>query len=286
MDSLLLINARLSLLAALSKQEVDRGKRSLLAKEASALETRLIVRSKGTYTSLATLSSRAGDVQRAMGIPLEMKDCGLTPTLGIYSALIRGLTLSRKPREALKVYEIMKADRITPDLHLLASLILAQPDIDHVDNFLRQVRGEFGDFQPDIVLYNAMVKVASLSDDLSRCNALMSEMQIQGISPDVYTYQSLLHCLARRGELEQCRWIVRKHVPIVVAETVSSLVHASINGKHKPDSILVTLAEFSHIRPNDQLIAALYQAASRVATNTDRMAAERLVRQAEGMISR
>jgi pentatricopeptide repeat protein len=266
--------------------QVDRGKRSLLAKEALKLWALLELSSEATYTSMVTLLSRGGDLERAVNIPHEMKQRGLKPKIGIYAALIRGCTLSQRPLEALKVYEIMKCARIKPDLHLLASLTLAQPDIVHVDKFHQQVKAEFGYFQPDVVLFNAMVKVASLSDGISRCYDLISEMKIQGCRPDVYTYQSLLHCLARRGELDECRRVVRAHIPRVVSETVSSLVHASINGDHKPETILATLSEFKHIRPNDQLISALYQAASRLSTDSESKIAKELVHKADRMTSK
>merc|ERR1719397_1230091 len=200
---------------------------------------------------------------------------------------------SKKFDHAFEVFGYMKMKKIRPDVMFVAAMLLACKNVEHMEEFLTEVKKYVNPkkFIEDVGFFNAQLKLASQHDDFPKCLALMRELRERKIQPDIYSYNSLLNTLARRGDLEACMMTVMEYMvgrdqiePVI--HTVNSLLIAALNGGKKAEVMLEICYEFSHIKPVDTTISILFQAASRFAYLGEWDSMRQLVTHAEFLMDR
>lgn len=173
-----------------------------------------------TYSALMDGLCKGGCSSQAMELLEMMISKRLRPNTITYSTLIHGLCKEGKLREALEILDRMKLQGLKPDAGLYGKIISGFCDIckfQEAANFLDEM--VLGGISPNrltwslhVRIYNMVVQGLCTNGDPNRAFQLYLSMRTRGISIDAGTFDSLVKCFSKRGDLHKAAHIVDEMV--------------------------------------------------------------------------
>ncbi|KAK0579236.1 hypothetical protein LWI29_023253 [Acer saccharum] len=183
------------------------------------------MRSKGiepnvfTYGFLMNGLCKDGHSSQAMELLEMMISKRCTPNMIIYTTLINGVCKEGKLQEAVEILERMKIQGFNPDAGLHGKIITGFCDIckfQEAANLLDEM--VLGGISPNqltwslhVRIHNSVVKGLCRSDP-NRAFLLYLSMRTRGISIGAATYDSLVTCFCKKGDLQKAARIVEEMV--------------------------------------------------------------------------
>ncbi|CAL5411286.1 unnamed protein product [Camellia sinensis] len=173
-----------------------------------------------TYSSLMDGLGKGGRTSQAMELLEIMVSKRHKPNMITYSTLIHGLCKEGKLREALEILDRMKLQGLKPDAGLYWKIINGFCDIHkfkEAANFLDEMVLE--GISPNRVtwslhvkIHNAVVQGLLIETDPNRAFHLYVSMRARGLSVEAKTFESLVDCFCKKGDIHKAARIVDEMV--------------------------------------------------------------------------
>ncbi|XP_057949935.1 pentatricopeptide repeat-containing protein At5g46100 [Malania oleifera] len=173
-----------------------------------------------TYSSLMDGLCKSGRSSEAMELLEIMVAKRLAPNMITYSTLIHGLCTEGKLQEATEILDRMKLQGLKPDAGLYSKLINGFCDIRNFQdaaNFLDEMVLE--GISPNRVtwslhvrIHNAVAQGLCTGGGPNRAFQLYLSMRTRGISIDARTFDSLVNCFCKKGDLNKVARIIDEMV--------------------------------------------------------------------------
>ncbi|KAF3947720.1 hypothetical protein CMV_026180 [Castanea mollissima] len=173
-----------------------------------------------TYSALMDGFCKGGRSSQAMELLEMMISKRQRPNMITYSTLIHGLCKEGKLREALEILDRMKLQGLKPDAGLYMKIINGFCDVSKFQeaaNFLDEM--VLGGISPNrltwslhVRIYNMVVQGLCTNGDPNRAFQLYLSMRSRGISINTGTFDSLVECFCKRGDLHKAARIVDEMV--------------------------------------------------------------------------
>lgn len=173
-----------------------------------------------TYSSLMDGFCKGGRSSQAMELLDLMVSKRLLPNTVTYSTLLHGLCEEGKLREALEILDKMKLQGLKPDAGQYGKIIIGFCDVSKFQeaaNFLDEMI--LGGISPNrltwslhVRIHNAVVQGLCSSGNPSRAFQLYLSMRTRGITIDVKTFDTLVKCICKKGDLHKAYRIVDEMV--------------------------------------------------------------------------
>ncbi|KAL6191720.1 hypothetical protein ACLB2K_038110 [Fragaria x ananassa] len=173
-----------------------------------------------TYSSLMDGFCKGGRSSEAMELLDLMVSKRLLPNIVTYSTLLHGLCEEGKLREALEILDKMKLQGLKPDAGQYGKIITGFCNVSKFQeaaNFLDEM--VFGGISPNrltwslhVRIHNAVVQGLCNSGNLTRAFQLYLSMRTRGFSIDAETFDTLVKCICKKGDLHKAYRIVDETV--------------------------------------------------------------------------
>ncbi|KAJ6343769.1 hypothetical protein OIU76_005505 [Salix suchowensis] len=154
-----------------------------------------------TFNSLLAVCSRGGLWEAARSLSSEMLNRGIEQDIFTYNTLLDAVCKGGQmdmAYEIIRVFEEMKAGRISPNLLTYSTLI----DVYSKGGLYREAMDVFREFKKaglkaDVVLYSAVIDALCKNGLVESAVSLLDEMTKEGIRPNVVTYNSIIDAFGR-----------------------------------------------------------------------------------------
>ncbi|KAI8525559.1 hypothetical protein RHMOL_Rhmol13G0239800 [Rhododendron molle] len=173
-----------------------------------------------TYSSLMDGLCKGGCSSQAMALLEIMLSKRHKPNMVTYSTLIHGLCKEGKLREALEILDRMKLQGLKPDAGLYSKIIIGFCDVHKFQkaaNFLDEMVLE--GISPNrltwslhVRIHNTVVQGLLSEIDPNRAFQLYLSMRTRGLSVEAKTFDSLVHCFCKKGDLHKAARIFEEMV--------------------------------------------------------------------------
>ncbi|CAM9125160.1 unnamed protein product [Ectocarpus fasciculatus] len=183
-----------------------------------------------TFNSILTGLTKGGDTLRVIEVfnkYLRQDDSGhgssVAPTLVSYNLVLQALCLENDKRQARLVDAEMRRRGIKPDNITLAALVRLQFSREDVYNVMETARKLRID--PSLTFLNSCIRALGDHSDVYGAFQVMERIKaLEGIQPDVFSYNSLIYALVQEPwvfeEIEDVGSV--EDIPEVTALTASS----------------------------------------------------------------
>ncbi|CAM9131809.1 unnamed protein product [Ectocarpus sp. 12 AP-2014] len=183
-----------------------------------------------TFNSILTGLTKGGDTLRVIEVfnkYLRQDDSGhgssVAPTLVSYNLVLQALCLENDKRQARLVDAEMRRRGIKPDNITLAALVRLQFSREDVYNVMETARKLRID--PSLTFLNSCIRALGDHSDVYGAFQVMERIKaLEGIQPDVFSYNSLIYALVQDPwvfeEIEDVGSV--EDIPEVTAATASS----------------------------------------------------------------
>jgi len=125
----------------------------------------------------------------------------------IYSTILKGFAMSKRPDRLMALYEDMRTQRIpcnTITYNTMLNAFAQCGDMHRVPQLLQDMKNASPPVEPDIVTYSTMVKGFCAAGDVDKGLQLLSDMEEDGkLAPDEVMFNSLLDGCARQHRLDE-----------------------------------------------------------------------------------
>ncbi|KAI9157514.1 hypothetical protein LWI28_023825 [Acer negundo] len=150
-----------------------------------------------TFSSLIDGHCKAGNVETAISLYLEMIIKSLVPDVVAYTALIDGHCKDGNMKEALRLHKEMLEAGLTPNVFTISCLIdgLCKDGkiSDAIELFLEKTDKTNGGFcSPNHVMYTSIIQALCNDGRIFKASKFFSDMRFDGLRPDVITYVVML----------------------------------------------------------------------------------------------
>lgn len=173
-----------------------------------------------TYSSLMDGLCKGGRSSQAMELLEKMVNKRHSPNMITYSTLINGLCKEGKLREALEIFDRMKLQGLKPDAGLYGKIIIGLCDsvkFREAANFLDEM--VLGGILPNRLTWTVHVKIHNMvvqglctENDANRAFLVYLSMRTRCISIDANTFNSLVSCFCKKGDMHKSARIVNEMV--------------------------------------------------------------------------
>ncbi|KAG9446598.1 hypothetical protein H6P81_012726 [Aristolochia fimbriata] len=146
--------------------------------------------------------ARSRMIDDAVRIFEEMKARRLTPHVHACSALLSAIAKARLTDMAWKVYHEMLRIGMVPNLHIFNVMIHAcykSGDAEKAENFFNEMEGK--GIRPDLYTYNTLIALLCKKGMHYEALGIQERMVREGIKPDIITYNSLIYGYCREGDM-------------------------------------------------------------------------------------
>ncbi|BFG27831.1 hypothetical protein CerSpe_141050 [Prunus speciosa] len=184
------------------------------------MKTKGITPNVFTYSSLMDGLCKGGRSSQAMELLDLMVRKHQRPNNITYSTLLHGLCEEGKLQEALEILDRMKLQGLKPDAGLYGKVISGFCNISKFQeaaNFLDEM--VLGGVSPNrltwslhVRIHNAVVQGLCSSGNPNRACQLYLSMRSRGISIDMKTFDTLVKCICKKGDLHKAYRIVDEMV--------------------------------------------------------------------------
>ena len=166
------------------------------------LEHKLHFQNAKEWNMRLTAHARVGNLQRALGMPREMRSAGVAPDVITYNRLIKAC--ERDWQNALVVLKEMRDEGITPDVFSYNAAISACEKGGRSKkalSLLDQMRAE--DIKPDVITYSAAISACEKGGQSKEALSLLTQMRRDGITPNVISYTAIIQACASAGQPDE-----------------------------------------------------------------------------------
>ncbi|XP_020096281.1 pentatricopeptide repeat-containing protein At5g46580, chloroplastic [Ananas comosus] len=157
------------------------------------------------YNTLLQALGKAGRPALARSLFDEMLRSGLSPNEKTLTAMIKIYGKARWGRDALELWERMKANKWPMDFILYNTLLSMCADLGLEDEaeklFDEMKRSEGGRAQPDSWSYSAMINIYGCGGKAERALEVFEEMLGRKVEPNIMCYTCLIQCLGKAGRV-------------------------------------------------------------------------------------
>lgn len=133
-----------------------------------------------------------------------MKEHGIERDVGIYTSLIQGNTLTKDPREAMRVFVEMREDGIKPDLWAFDSLMevfVSAGELDGAFALYDELKPH--GLKPTNIIFTTLIKGCLRDNDLDRAWKVYNHMRVWHCDPDEILMNLMIHACAKNSEAER-----------------------------------------------------------------------------------
>ena len=161
-----------------------------------------LVRVCGAAPARASAAEKEQLLQRAFSLLSEMKEAGLSPTLGLFNALIETCTRLSSASRALSVLSLMAEHGVAADVVTYTSLLSLYREPAVSVEQLKQLWFDLRNsgHQPDAFAYNTAIRAVAQHGEAEYALMLYNDMQQDGVHASTYTYNALMYACARRPD--------------------------------------------------------------------------------------
>jgi len=193
---------------------------------------------------------------------------GLLNTV-IYSTILKGFAMSRRPEKLMALYDEMKQRSIACNTITYNTMLnaFAQSGAMHrVPQLLEDMKSANPPVEPDVVTYSTMVKGFCASGDLDKGLQLLRDMESDGkFAPDEVMYNSLLDGCAKQHRLEDANRLLEnmRTSGVTPSNYTLSIMVKLLGRAHRLNqafTMVKSLSEEYGFRANIQVYTCLIQA--------------------------
>jgi len=173
-----------------------------------------------TYSSLMDGLCKSGHSSQAMELLEVMVRRRLSPNMVTYSTLINGLCKEGKHREAVEILDRMRLQGLKPDAGMYGRIIsglCAACSYQEAANFIDEMA--LGGISPNraswsfhVRMHNMVVQGLCNNVDPTRAFQLYLSMRTRGISVEIGTFDCLVKCFCKRGDLNKAARILEEMI--------------------------------------------------------------------------
>jgi len=164
------------------------------------------------YLFRLDLCSKNRDWRGAIGILKEMEETKVNPDVHTYTSAIKVCFKSLQPGQVKKITRLMDENEVSFNSYTYSMLIRnfgKMGKFQDLMHFWSRYRQE--ETEPSLSVYNAFISALSHSSEKKHTRLAMdtfTQMKIQNIRPDMYTFNSLLVVCRRSQMTEEAREIM------------------------------------------------------------------------------
>ncbi|XP_010246343.1 PREDICTED: pentatricopeptide repeat-containing protein At3g23020 [Nelumbo nucifera] len=166
-----------------------------------------------TYNTLIDTYGKAGQLQEASETFAQMLKEGILPNTVTFNTMIHIYGNNGQLQEVASLMQKMEELRCLPDTrtyNILISLYAKNDDINTAVSYFTKMKEAF--LEPDFVSYRTLLYAFSIRHMVGEAEALVSEMDKQGLDIDEFTQSSLTRMYIEAGMLNKSwSWFERFH---------------------------------------------------------------------------
>lgn len=159
------------------------------------------------YSAAIGGCAEAGEYVLAFELLKEMKKNGVQPNVITYSTVISACATSIANAEKARRESKMKDNSLDNGDEKVAAL---EPMRAALKLLEKMKKTKQRDSQPNIVTYNAAIKVCAEALDMSKAFELLDDLLEEGLEPTIITYGTLMTACERVGDVEGASQVFRK----------------------------------------------------------------------------
>lgn len=187
----------------------------------------------------------------------------------IYSTILKGFAMSKRPDRLLALYDDMRSRGIpcnTITYNTMLNAFAQSGAMHRVPQLLDDMKSADPPVEPDIVTYSTMVKGFCASGDLDKGLQLLRDMENDGkFAPDEVMYNSLLDGCAKQHRLEDAhRLLEHMRSASVTPSNYTLSIMVKLLGRarrlNQAFSMVKNLSAEHGFKPNIQVYTCLIQA--------------------------
>ncbi|CAE8649700.1 unnamed protein product, partial [Polarella glacialis] len=170
-----------------------------------AMESHGVLPNKITYNTMVKACVAAADPSEAEKWLLHMCQAGVKPCLVSFTTLINGYSKVGQKEKAEECFELMQEFGIAPDVQLYNSMIDAcakAKDWQRAEHWLCSMQAEAvargnKTLVPDLRSFNCVINACAQAAQGQRAEYWLQQLVLAGLCPDVISYGSVMHAIAR-----------------------------------------------------------------------------------------
>jgi len=157
------------------------------------------------YNTLLEAMGKVGKPGLARSLFEDMVSVGLSPNEKTLTALVKIYGKARRSKDALELWERMRANKWPMDFILYNTLLSMCADIgleEEAEKLFEDMKKRKGRGRPDNWSYTAMINIYGSGGKAERALELFEEMLEGGVEPNVMSCTCLIQCLAKAGRVK------------------------------------------------------------------------------------
>ncbi|KZT75137.1 hypothetical protein DAEQUDRAFT_807380 [Daedalea quercina L-15889] len=194
---------------------------------------------------------------------------GVRPPVGMWTALIDGYAELKAADDALNTWHVMLSQGIQPDALSYRALIYALYHVGRVDDAFDR----FKEFQrvwakmvprPEeatvLIVYNTMLHGLLFHHHEGQARTLFEQMQLEGPSPDIVTYNTFLRWYSRKEQLKSFAEVLQMLEPNGLkgdVYTFSIVLSALMKVRDDAPQIMLNLMQRHGVQPNTATMTSI-----------------------------
>mmetsp|Transcript_1264 Transcript_1264/g.1806 ORF Transcript_1264/g.1806 Transcript_1264/m.1806 type:complete len:1106 (+) Transcript_1264:219-3536(+) len=227
------------------------------------------------YNAVMDAASKAGtsdglemalELFNNMAQPVLFRTVRPKRSLVSYNIIISALARNFKRKEAFETFYDMMENGLKPDKFTITSLIKAtmeDDDIQAARDLLRDMRK--ANIKADVVAYNTIIRKLCAKRQWFEAKSFVTEMEVNGISPDSKTYGLLMHSLLKANKPGPCLTLFESACSdqrsVFLTENVqlytTAITAAATLGDYERSLELVSRMTFAGVKPNIKTLTSL-----------------------------
>ena len=157
------------------------------------------------YNTLLEAMGKVGKPGLARSLFEDMVSVGLSPNEKMLTALVKIYGKARRSKDALELWERMRANKWPMDFILYNTLLSMCADLglkEESEQLFEDMKRRKDRGRPDNWSYTAMINIYGSGGKAERALELFEEMLESGVEPNVMSCTCLIQCLAKAGGVE------------------------------------------------------------------------------------
>ncbi|GER46771.1 pentatricopeptide repeat-containing protein [Striga asiatica] len=165
-----------------------------------------------SFNTLINARLKSGPMSPNLGLELldQVRRSGIRPDIITYNTLISGCSRESNLKEAVSVFQDMKANKCEPDLWTYNAMLSVYGRCG-LPGEAERVFNELGSkgFAPDAVTYNSLLYAFARAGKAEKVNEICEEMMEMGFAKDEMTYNTIIDMYGKKGKHELALQVYR-----------------------------------------------------------------------------